>query len=59
MCLNGRYLDYLKKSGLDLNRPGFESLPKFVVEKLSKMTSDYAQAFFLNRIIKKSRVSPG
>ena len=36
--LKRRYLDYLKKSGLDLNRPGFESLRKFVVEELSTMT---------------------
>ena len=38
-----RYLDYLKKSGLDLNRSGFESLRKFIVDEL--MTSDYAQTF--------------
>ena len=43
--LKRRYLDYLKKSGLDLNRPGFESLRKFVVEELSK-ASDYAKTFF-------------
>ena len=56
--LKRRYLDYLKKSGLDLNRPGFKCLRKIVVEKLSIMTSDYAQTF-LNRMIKKSRASPG
>ena len=56
--LKRRYLDYLKKSGFDLNRYGFESLRKFVVEELSIMTSDCAQTF-LNRMIKKSRVSPG
>ena len=27
------YLDYLKKSGLDLNSPGFESLRQFVVKR--------------------------
>ena len=56
--LKRRYLDYLKKSGFDLNRYGFESLREFVVEELSIMTSDCAQTF-LNRMIKKSRVSPG
>ena len=38
--LKRRYLDYLKKSGLDLNRSAFESLRKFIVEELSIMTSD-------------------
>ena len=52
------YLDYLKKPGLDLNRPGFEFLRKFVVKELSIMITDYAQSF-LSRMIKKSRVSPG
>ena len=52
------YLDCLKKSGLDLNWPGFESLRKFVGEELSITTSDYAQTFF-NWMIKNSRLSPG
>ena len=43
--LKRRYLDYRKKWGLDLNRPGFQSLRKFIVEELSVMASDYAQAF--------------
>ena len=41
-CLAGifkrRYFDYLKKLGFYFNRSGFESLRKFVVEKLSIMT---------------------
>ena len=41
-----RYLDYRKKWGLDLNRSGFQSLCKFIVQELSVMASDYAQAFF-------------
>ena len=56
--LKRRYLDYLKKSGLHLNCPGFKSLRKFLVEELSIMTSDYAQIFFKSDN-KKSRVSPG
>ena len=44
--LKRRYLDYLKISGLDLNRPGYEFLRNFVIEELSTMTSDYAQTFF-------------
>ena len=55
--LKRRYLDYLKKSGLHSNCPGFESLRKFLVEELSPMTSDYAQIFFKSDN-KKSHVSP-
>ena len=44
--LKRRYLDYLTQKRLDLNRPSFESLRKFVVHELSVMTSDYAQTFF-------------
>ena len=32
------YLGYLKKSGLDMNHPGFQSLHKFIIEELSVMT---------------------
>ena len=55
--LERRYPDYLKKSGLDLNRPGFKSLRKFVVEELSIMTSDYARIFFESDDKEKSRES--
>ena len=55
--LKRRYLDYFKKSGLDLNRPGFESFHKFVVEELSIMTSGYAQTFFKSDDKEKSRDS--
>ena len=44
--LKRHYLDYLRQVGLDLNRPGFGSLHKFVVNELSIMTSEYAQTFF-------------
>ena len=44
--LKRRYLDYLKKLGLDLNRTWLESLRNFIVQDLSVMISDYAQAFF-------------
>ena len=52
-----RYLDYLKKLSLDLNRPGFEPLRKFVVEELSIMTLDYAQPFFKSDDKEKLRES--
>ena len=55
--LKRRYLDYLKKLSLDLNRPGFESLRKFVVEEVSIMTSDYAQTFFKSDDKEKSHES--
>ena len=55
--LKRRYLDYLKKSDLDLNRPGLESLRRFVVEELSIMTSDYAQTFFKSDDKEMSRES--
>ena len=44
--LKRRYLDFLDKKGLNLSRPGFESLRSFVVHEIDMMTSDYAQAFF-------------
>ena len=44
--LKRRYLDFLDKKGLNLSRPGFESLHCFVVHEIDMMTSDYAQAFF-------------
>ena len=53
--LKRRYLDYLKKVGLDLNRPGFNSLRKFIVNELSIMTSEYAQTFFKSNDKEKSR----
>ena len=55
--LKRRYLDYLKKSGLYFNRPGFESLRKFIVEELSIMTSDYAQTFLKSDDKEKSHES--
>ena len=44
--LKKRYHDYLKQVGLDLNRPGFDSLSQFVVNELNIMMSEYAQTFF-------------
>ena len=44
--LKRRYLDCFEQRGLNLNRPGFESLRKFVLRELNVMTSDYAQTFF-------------
>ena len=44
--LKRRYLDCLDQRGLNLNRPGFESLRNFVLRELNVMTSYYAQAFF-------------
>ena len=40
-----------------MNRPGFESLRKFVAEELSVMTSDYAQTFFKSDDKEKLRES--
>ena len=54
--LKRRYFEYLKKSAFDLNRPGFESLRKFVVEELIMMTSGCIQTFF-NWMTKKSSCS--
>ena len=44
--LKWRYLDFLKRKGLNLSRPGFDSLRDFVVHEIRMMTLDYAQAFF-------------
>ena len=44
--LKRRYLDYLNHLGLDLNKPGFDSLRNFVGHELKIMTSEYAQTFF-------------
>ena len=44
--LKRRYLDYLARCNLDLNRPGFDSLREFISQELSVMSSDYAQTFF-------------
>ena len=44
--LKRRYLDYLARMKLSLNRPGFDFLRNFIVHELSVMTSDYAQTFF-------------
>ena len=44
--LKRRYLDYLAQMKLNLNRPGFDSLRKFIAHELSVMTSDNVQAFF-------------
>ena len=38
--LKRRYLDYLNHLGLDLNKPGFDSLRNFVRQELKIMTSD-------------------
>ena len=57
--LKRRYLDYLTQRGLNLNRPGFDSLRKFVVHELSVMTSDYAQSFFKSDEKEKPRADSG
>ena len=44
--LKRRYLDYLDKKGLNMSRPGFDSLREFVAHEIDMMTSEYAQAFF-------------
>ena len=44
--LKRRYLDYLDKKGLNMSRPGFDSLRHFVAHEIDMMTSEYAQAFF-------------
>ena len=44
--LKRRYLDFFYRKGLNLSRPGFDSLREFVVHEIRMMTSDYAQAFF-------------
>ena len=45
-ALKRQYLDCLEQRGLNLNRPGFESLRKFVLRELNVMAPDYAQTFF-------------
>ena len=55
--LTRQYLDYLHKLSLDLNRPKFESLLKFVVEDPSIMTPDYAQTFSKSDCCFETRVS--
>ena len=58
--LKRRYLDYLSRLKLDLNRPGFDSLRRFILHELSVMSSDYAQTFFKSGEDKdKSRGSSG
>ena len=52
--LNRRYFDYLARLGVDLNRPGFDSLRKFIVHELNVMSSDYAQTFFKSDNKKKT-----
>ena len=44
--LKQRYLDYLNHLGLDLNKPGFDSLRNFVGHELKIMISEYAETFF-------------
>ena len=41
-----RYLDFVDRCRLDLNKPDFESLRRFVVHEIKLMGSDSAQAFF-------------
>ena len=57
--LKRRYLDCLEQRGLNLNRPGFESLGKFVQRELNVMTSEYVQTFFKTDEKKMSRDSGG
>ena len=44
--LKRRYLDYLARWNLDFNCPGFDSIRKFILHKLSVMSSDYALTLF-------------
>ena len=44
--LKRRNLDYLDKKGLNMSRPGFDSLRDFVAHEIDMMTSEYAQTFF-------------
>jgi len=53
--LKRRYLGYVDHAGLNMNRPGFDSLRKIVVHELNVMTSDYAQIFFKQDDKEKSR----
>ena len=55
--LKRRYLDYLVRWNLDLNRPGFDSLRDFISHELSVMSSDYAQTFFRSEDKDKPRDS--
>ena len=57
--LKRRYLDYLSHRGLSLNKPGFESLRRFVVHELGVITSDYAQTFFKSEDKEKTRETNG
>ena len=57
--LKRRYLDYLLQRVLSLNKPGFESLRRFVVHELVVMTSDYAQTFFKTEDKEKTRETSG
>ena len=54
-----RYLDYLKKNGVSLNQPSFESLRDFVALEIEMTTSDYAQAFFKSDDKEKPREQSG
>ena len=45
-ALKQRYLDYLNKKRLDLNRLGFESLRDFVGNEIKTKAFDCVQAFF-------------
>ena len=47
--LKRHYLDFLDKKGLNLSRPGIESLRSFDAHEIDMMTSDYAQAFFKDK----------
>ena len=53
--LKRRYLDFLDRKGLNLSRPGFNSLREFVVHEIRMMTSDYARPFF-GPITRKGRL---
>ena len=53
--LKRRYLDYLSRLNLDLNRPSFESLREFIQHELSVVSSDYARTFFRSDGKDKSR----
>ena len=57
--LKRRYLDYLSRRGLSLNKPGFESLRWFVVHELGVRTSDYARNFFKTENKETTRETSG
>ena len=46
IILKRRYFSHLDKLGLDMSQPRFESLRKFIVQKITMMACEYGPAFF-------------